>query len=115
MYQIQNFTDNPKQKQTLQLPDGTFIVISLYFIPMQQGWFIQNLSYGKFVLSGVRVTNSPNILHQYRNQIPFGLACFSTQDREPSLAQDFVTGASKLYILTKQECDQFTGLLSGKI
>lgn len=115
MYQIQNLTNNARQKQTLQLPDGTFIVLSIYFVPMQQGWFITELVYGTFVLNGIRITNSPNILHQFRNQIPFGLACFSTNEREPSLADDFASEASKLFVLTEAECEQYTEYLSGQI
>lgn len=115
MYQVQNLTNNSRQKQTLALPDGTFIVIELYFIEMQQGWFITNLTYGEFVLRGVRISNSPNILYQYKNQIPFGLACFSSAEREPMLADDFASGASKLYVLTEEEVQQYAETLSGQI
>lgn len=115
MFQIQNITTNARQKQTLILPDGSQIVISLYFCPLQQGWFIPNLTYKTFVLNGLRIVNSPNMLHQYRNQIPFGLACFSTGQREPSLQEDFFSEASKLYVLTEAECETYTEILSGQI
>lgn len=113
MFQIQNITQDAKQKQTLVLPDGTFIQLSIRFIELQGGWFITELVYQDFILAGVRITNSPNVLHQYRNQIPFGLACFSDQQREPTLIQDFQSGASKMYILTQAECDEYTNYLSG--
>lgn len=112
MFQIQNITDDARQKQTLVLPDGSFIRLSMYFSPMQVGWFISEIEYETFVLNGLRICNSPNLLYQFRNQIPFGLACFSDEDREPGLINDFASGASKLYILTQEEVEQYTEFLS---
>jgi hypothetical protein len=113
MFIIQKISDRPRQKQNLTLPDGTFISLSIYFIDQQQGWFITNLTYGTFILNGMRITNGKNILHQFRNQIPFGMACISNGDREPMLIQDFITGNSKLYILTAAEVLAYTVALSG--
>lgn len=113
MFQIQNITDDSRQRQALVLPDGTEILLSIYFIPMQLGWFITSLVYQDFVLTGLRITNSPDILYQFRNQIPFGIACISDQDREPTQQQDFSSGASKLYVLTAEEVSEYTEFLSG--
>lgn len=74
---------------------------------MQFGWFFTNITYGSFVLNGLRITNLPNMLFQFQNKIPFGLACFSKANREPSLQDDFVSGNSKLYILTQAECEEY--------
>lgn len=112
MLLINSMIDYPNQVQNLVLPDGTNLQITFYFVPMQNAWFIRNLTYGTFVLSGIKVTNSPNILHQFRNQIPFGLACFSTNDREPQFQQDFSSGASVLYLLTAAEVKEYTDFLS---
>jgi len=114
MYSIEQVTNNARQKQTLLLQDGTQITLSLYFVPMQLGWFIPLISYQGFTLNGLRITNSPNMLHQFRNQIPFGLACFSVADREPSQQDDFLSGASKLYLLSQEECTQYARFLSGE-
>ena len=115
MYQIQNMTSDPKQKQTLVLPDGTKIEISIEFVPMQLGWFIKSLTYGDFSLTNVRITNLPDILYQFRNRLPFGLCCVTQQNREPSQLEDFSSGASKLYVLTSEEVQQYTEFLSGQI
>jgi hypothetical protein len=115
MFQIQNITTAPRQKQTLVLPDGNQILISMYFCPLQQGWFIPSISYRDFALTNLRIVNSPNMLYQYRNLIPFGLACFSTAQREPSLQEDFAVGNSKLYILTEAEVEEYVEILSGQI
>ncbi len=113
MLTIQNITTNSRQKQTFTLTDGTQVKMSFYFCPLQFGWFIPNLTYGDFILNGLRISNSPNMLHQFRNQIPFGLACFSTNSREPSQQQDFSSGASVLYILTADEVAEYARLLAG--
>ena len=81
MFLIQQITNDPRQKQRLVLEDGTYLDIELYFVPMQYGWFVTSLTYGDFELTGLRITNSPNMLHQFKNKIPFGLACFSKNDR----------------------------------
>ncbi len=111
MLLIQRISSYPLQRQRLVLPDGTTVSLTLYFRPMQFGWFINELIYGDFLLQGMRITNSPNMLIQFQNQIPFGLACYSTNNREPSLQDDFVSGASKLYILTQEECQEYENFL----
>lgn len=112
---IQNITDSPLQKTSVLLDDGTTFVMELYYIDMQLGWFINRLEYGDFVLKGKRLCTSPNILHQFKNVLPFGIACVTTEDREPSLIEDFLTGASKLYILEKDETDQYQDFISGEV
>lgn len=114
MYLIQNVTNYPLQTQNLTLPDSTIVTVTLYFSPMQQGWFFTNITYGTFVLNGVRITNNPNFLLQFQNQIPFGMACYSTSNREPMLQQDFSSGASQLYLLDSTDVKEYyTFLQSG--
>ena len=115
MFYIQEITNDSKQKHNLILEDGSSVDLTIHFSPMQYGWFITELTYGNFTLNGLRITNSPNMLHQFRNQIPFGLACFSDADREPALQQDFSSGASKLYILSQAEVELYTEYLSGQV
>jgi hypothetical protein len=112
MYLIQRVTAAPLQSQTLVLEDGSSVFLELYYRPLQQGWFINELSYGDFTIYGVRIVNSPNLLHQFRNLLPFGLGCFSTGNREPGLQEDFISGASKLYILTAAEVAEYTEFLA---
>lgn len=112
MYLVQQVTSDANQKTSLILPDGTSVTLQIYFRPMQFGWFIESLAYASFTLNGLRITNSPNVLNQFRNQIPFGLACYSTQNREPSQSTDFSSGASKLYILTQDEVTAYAEYLA---
>lgn len=117
MFLIQQITNAPRQKQTLILPDGTSLNMEIYFIPMQFGWFITSLVYGNFTIQGLRITVSPNMLYQFRNQIPFGLACYANlaAKREPTQQQDFSSGAFSLYILNQTEVDQYAEVLSGVV
>lgn len=115
MYRVENLTNSSRQKQVLVLPDQSKIEISIYFIPMQYGWFITSLVYKDFILNNIRISNSPNMLNQFRNQIPFGMACISTQNREPSLQDDFATDVAQLFILTPEEVDAYTAFLTGEI
>jgi hypothetical protein len=114
MNQIAQITTDSLQNQILLLDDGSSVALTLYFVPMQYMWLIKNITYQKvgFTIENMRICNSPNMLRQYKNQIPFGMACFSTANREPSLQQDFASGASKLYILTEAEVLEYEAYLS---
>lgn len=106
-------TDDILQDQQLILADGSLITIEIYFRPMQYGWFFNTISYGSWTLNGFRIVNSPNMLHQYKNQIPFGIACQTVGSREPMFQEDFQQGNSSLYLLNQTEIIDFSNFLSG--
>lgn len=112
MIQVTNITSDPTQQSSIILPDQTFINMTISFIPQQLGWFITNFVYGTVTINGLRICNSPNFLRQWKNILPFGMACVSQNSREPSLQQDFISGASTLYILTHDEVKQFEDFLN---
>lgn len=108
MKRIQKVTADAFQKQTFVLDSGDVFEITLYYRPNQLGWFIWELVFGDFVLNNVRVCVSPNLLYQYQNKLPFGIACFSTDGREPTLQEDFESGAAKLYVLSPAEVAEYS-------
>ncbi len=112
MYLISGITDDPKQNQTLVLPNGKQATLYLEYKPQQTGWFM-NLTYGDFDLKNVRVVNSSNILHQFRNLIPFGVGCLVDQDQEPMLQKDFLYLRARLYVLSEAQVLAFEDILSG--
>ena len=112
MLLIQGFTDDTNQKQTLVLPDGTSMDLTILYIPMQYGWFIQELVYGDFTLSNHRIVTSPNILHQYKNRIPFGLACITQDSLEPTQQNSFASGYATLYLMTEDDVAEFSEILA---
>lgn len=109
---INQITNNSRQRQIVPLEDGSSFELAIYFMPMQYGWFIEELIYGDFTLKCLRITNSPNMLRQFQNKLPFGLACISLDEREPSQQEDFSSGASALYVLTAAEVEQYEDYLS---
>lgn len=114
MYQIQQITNDALQRQTLILPDGSLVPITIYFMPLQQMWVIQELVYDELTIRSVSITNNANILYQFKNQIPFGLLCASKSTREPSLIDDFSSGYSSLYLLTEEEVTAYSEALSAR-
>ncbi len=83
---------------------------------MQLTWFIDNISYGNdFAVKGIRICVSPNILFQWQNLIPFGLACFSRGSREPTQLEDFESGAASLYVLSAAEVIEYQEILNGQV
>lgn len=112
---IQQITNDPRQKQTLILPDGSSMDFVIEYKPQQLGWFIVNLTYKLFSVGNIRIVTSPNILHQFKNQIPFGIACFVTENQEPTTLQDFATGRATLFMLTADEVLFYSEVLSGQV
>lgn len=115
MLNIAKITDDPQQKQTVVLPDGTTFTINLYYVQMQYAWFISSLTCNDFTMNWTRVFNSPNMLHQFRNQIPFGLACVTANNREPTQIEDFASGAAIIYALDEADTVLVAKGLSGVI
>lgn len=113
MYLIQNINQNASQAMTLTLADGSALYLQLYFSLTQQSWIFTEISYKGFLLTNFRIVNSPNMLQQYRNQLPFGIACYSANNREPSLIQDFASGASVLYVMTAADVAWYNAYLTG--
>lgn len=113
MYKIDTISDDTYQKHTLYLPDGDFFDLTIYYRSMQSGWFIESVEYQGFVVNSIRITNNVNILMPFVNKLPFGLACFSEENREPTLRGDFQTESSILYILDAGEVAELLRVLRG--
>lgn len=112
MNKILEISNDPLQIKNITLQDGSTLILTLYFVPMQLGWFINDLTYGTFKLTGMRIRVGYNMLHQYRNKIPFGIACFNSLNVEPFSINDFSSGNTELYILNSTEVARYTSYLS---
>ena len=112
MLLVSSITDSPNQTMNWVLPDGSSIAVTLVYKPLQYGWFIKEMDYGTFTIQGVRICTSPNILHQFKNQLPFGISCVVTDNEEPTQQGDFLSGRAKIYILTASEVATYTEFLS---
>lgn len=116
MYLIQWPTNAPLQSQQIVIPSGTgagtSFTITTYYSPQQIGWFITNLTYVNFVLNSLRITTQPNMLYQFINQLPFGLACFCQDNDEPTQQDDFYSGRAGLWLLDSTETAEYAEILA---
>lgn len=113
MLDVKQVTSDFLQTQTVILTDGTFFKFTMNYKPLQYGWFITELTYGDFVLQGLRICVSPNFLYQFRNQIPFGVACFTKDGNEPTQQEDFSSGYAKMYVLEPADMAQLAEFFGG--
>lgn len=114
MFLIKEITDDGKQKHTLLLDDGSQMTLLLEYKPQQFGWFITQLVRNDFTINNIRIVTSPNIFHQFKNQLNFGMACFTKDNTEPTQQEDFSSGQAKLYILSTAEVAEYEKVLSGQ-
>lgn len=107
---IDRLTTDASQQMTLVTDANDTVPLGLRFLPRQQLWRF-NIAYKSFSDNGNILQCSPNILRQYKNNIPFGIACTSTDSLGPLYLDDFTTGRIKLYLLTADEVQQIETLL----
>lgn len=99
---INNLTDFADQVTTLQLPDGTTTTLELIYQGATERWVL-NLVYGDFIANGVGICCYPNVLRQWKNILPFGIACVTADQTDPFAPTDFSSGRATLYLLTAEE------------
>lgn len=112
MFKMQRINEYPLQRKTFNLPDGDLIEVTLYFMPMQKMWVFREIIYNEIIIRNVKIVSSVNILRQFKNIIPFGIACDSTEGRDPQFSRDFLEGKNTLYILSQAETQQIEDYLS---
>lgn len=104
MNTLTGFTDSPSQTTTVTLQDGGSFVLDLYYRPQQMGWFF-DLYYNTFELLGQRLVYSPNMLRQFRGQIPFGLAVLAKDENDPLKQEDFANGNAVFVLLDEADIE----------
>lgn len=85
--------------------NGDIVSIKLFFNAATQEWKI-DIESNNFFLKGSRVFSSPNLLCQYENIIPFGLAVITEGGGEPFIVNDFSSGRANMYILSPEEVEE---------
>jgi len=105
MLQVTGITNQPSQQLTISMIDGTKLIMGLQYWTANNGWYFTTLNWNNsaWVENGRRVVSHPNMLRNYRNQINFGIACFTAGNLEPWNIQSFSSTTSNLYILTPAE------------
>ncbi len=99
MKTITGISSQPKQQMSFVAEDGSQVSMYLEYRPQQLGWFA-NLTWGDWEVNGFRLVSSPNLLRQWRNIIPFGLAIISAKSTDPLNLADFSSAVSVMVFLT---------------
>ena len=102
MNYLNKINDTAYQRFFLTGNKGQNITLTLRYMPFQEIW-VMDVEYQNIVINGVRVVNSPNILHTFKNTLPFGFMCASVEDIDPTFIDDFSTQRSNLYLLNEQD------------
>jgi len=71
-----------------------------------------SVQWGDFVLNGISLVASPNLLFGYKNILPFGLLVAANGGIDPAYLDDFTTGRVKIYVMTQAEVAEQFALLS---
>ena len=102
MYLISGITNSPIQSLTVPIPNLASANLTLNFRATQQMWF-WDLSWGNFSVQGNALVNTPNLLRQWSELLPFGIGC-STQDGLDPTGQDTLnSGLTQLFLLEARD------------
>lgn len=102
MYYVDVINDNASQIMSLVLDNGKNVNLKIRYSANQKGWFY-DLSYLDFNLYGRRIVTSQNMLRQFKNFIPFGIAILTTDGYEPIFIDDFKTKRANMYVLNQED------------
>lgn len=106
MQLLTELTSDYKQKYSITTEDNETFDLLLEYMTQQQCWYY-SISYGdNFVINNQRLVYSPNILRQYKNIIPFGLAVNTLDQSDPYFLEDFESGRVEVTVLTESEVEQ---------
>jgi len=92
---ITGITDKPVQTFSLILADGSKASGTLRFRDQQTGWFM-DITYGTVIINGLRLVSTPNLLRQFQEIIPFGLAFTMPAGADPFTIEAFSTATFAL-------------------
>lgn len=105
MNKVNGLTSQPSQALALVLEDGSRATLALYYRPQQNGWFYDIQWPGTtalpvpFQAQNLRLVTAGNLLRQFRDFIPFGLAVFTPDNSDPMSQTCFVDGSAELVLL----------------
>ncbi len=105
MTTINGFTNQAAQVIGIILEDGSRVTMTLYYRPQQNGWFFDLSWPGVKVLPvpfqarNLRLVTAGNLLRQFRDFLPVGLACFTVDNADPMTQNCFIDGTTSLVLL----------------
>lgn len=102
MHKLNSISNEPRQKVVIPLDDNSRVVLKLEYRANQIGWFF-DFTYEDKTYTNFRITNSYNILRNFRTWLPFGLRVDTLDGLEPTDLDDFASGYATLYVLNKDD------------
>ena len=105
MQQITGIGEEPKQRFSIVLDDNSIVTWAIRFKDNQVGWFY-DISYQEFALNNRRLVTSLNILFQFQNVLPFGMAIVSTDIYDPAFISDFSDERIQVFVLDAGEVEE---------
>lgn len=102
MFKFTQLGNEAQQAVTMVLNENIEIPFTFEYKPNQLGWFF-GFTYNGETYSNIRLTTCYNILRAYRNWLPFGLRCDTSDGGEPLNIDDFSSGYASVYLLNKED------------
>ena len=102
MRQLTKLTSSANQRYNVITENCVSFVLTLEYHPRTYAW-VASIQYGDLQIDGFTLVVSPNILRQFLNNVPFGLAVVSTDDLDPLYIDDFSTQRVTVFVLSAAE------------
>ena len=103
MVRVTSITDDYQQRHILPIAGfSTLCYFTMEFSVNLNAWFF-SLEYGEFAINGNQLVVSENLLRQWANKLPFGLAVTTKSRIDPVTVDAFSTGEASLYITTADD------------
>lgn len=98
MLYINKITNAAQQQLILTGIPGLQITMTLRFMPRVQRW-VMGVKWQDFEAEGIVLVGSLNLLRQFKNTLPFGIACLRADGLDPYQIDDFQNEVANLYLL----------------
>lgn len=103
---ISNLSDEADQISKVVLADGSVVTFEFFYLAAIERWAF-SVSHPDIECDGMILCCGANVLREFRNTIPFGLGCYSTDGADPFYIEDFASGRITLYVLDASEVQFF--------
>lgn len=112
MQRITNLSNEADQVSKVVLADGSVVTFEFFYLPAIERWAF-SLSHTAITLGRSILCAGPNILREFKNIIPFGLGCYTTDGADPFYIEDFASGRVTLFVLDASEVEFFEQAVFG--
>lgn len=102
MNQLTILSNDADQLMFVQLDDGSIAQLEFICRPAIQRWSL-SVVHPNLVVNNIELAVFPNILRQWRNLIPFGMAVTSIDGVDPIDINDFINGRVQVYVLNADD------------